>query len=260
MILKPNPPPELSYTIEETSASRGGLEIYCKVYSPKEIEGKLPAVILSHSANLTADSMNLYAAGFAERGFIAYAFDFCGGSSKSRSSGNTDDMTLFTECEDLKAVISTVTALDCVDAQNIYLFGTSQGGLVTALTAETFVDSIKGQILLYPAFNIPELVRSFSGWNTGSFGGYGQAFSDSLKDYDAYAHIGNFKGKVLIVHGSSDFIVKKSYSERAAEQYANCTLKIIEGAGHGFNSENYSIGGDYDAQVWSFIDEYLGLD
>ena len=129
-------PVELSYTVNEVYASRNGLKIYGKLYVPMNSEGKMSAVILSHSANLNADSMNLYAAGFAKRGYIAYAFDFCGACSKSRSDGNTDDMTLFSEIEDLKAVLSAVCAMDNVDADNVYLFGTSQGGLVTALAAE----------------------------------------------------------------------------------------------------------------------------
>lgn len=252
---------ELAYTVNEVYSSRDGLKIYGKLYVPKESEGKIPAVVLSHSANLNADSMNLYAAGFAERGFIAYAFDFCGSSSKSRSDGSTDDMTLFSEIEDLKAALSTVSSMDNVDKEHIYLFGTSQGGLVTALAAEDCEAAVAGEILLYPAFNIPELVDMASGWGSlsGIFsGGYSKAFSDTLKDYDVYAHVGNFSKKVLIIHGSSDFIVNKSYSERAAERYGDCTLKIIDGAGHGFNKENYSFGGSYDDKVWGFIDEYLG--
>lgn len=251
---------ELAYTVNEVYSTRDGLKIYGKLYVPKESEGKMPAVVLSHSANLNADSMNLYAAGFAERGFIAYAFDFCGSSSKSRSDGR-DDMTLFSEIEDLKAALSTVSSMDNVDKDHIYLFGTSQGGLVTALAAEDCESAVAGEILLYPAFNIPDLVDMASGWGglSGIFGGgYSQAFSDTLKDYDVYAHIGNFSKKVLIIHGSSDFIVNKSYSKRAAERYGDCTLKIIDGAGHGFNKENYSLGGSYDDKVWEFIDEYLG--
>ncbi|MGN0813769.1 MAG: alpha/beta hydrolase family protein [Candidatus Coproplasma sp.] len=259
--------PELSYTVEEVCSSRDGLNIYGKLYVPKDSEGRMPAVILSHSANLNADSVNSYAAGFAERGYIAYAFDFCGACTKSRSDGSTDDMTLFTEIEDLKAVLSAVRAMENVDAENVYLFGTSQGGLVTALTAEECTDTVRGEILLYPAFNIPELVSMASDWGgltsifsglSGIFsGGYSQAFSDTLTDYDVYEHIGNFSKKVLIIHGSSDPIVKTTYSERAAELYADCTLKIIEGAGHGFNSDNYSMSGSYDDKVWEYIDEYL---
>ena len=258
---KQEEPVAISYTVEEVYSSRDDLNIYGKLYIPMASEGKMPAVILSHSANLNADSMNLYAAGFAERGYIAYAFDFCGSCAKSRSEGSTEDMTLFSEIEDLKAVLSTVSAMDNVDADRIYLFGTSQGGLVTALAAEDCAATVKGEILLYPAFNIPELVAMAEGWDlSGVFGGgYSQTFRDTLKDYDVYAHIGNFSKKVLIIHGSTDFIVNKSYSERAAERYSNCTLKIIDGAGHGFNKENYSVGGSYDDKVWEFIDAYLGI-
>ena len=262
-------PVEPSYNVEEMHVSKGENDIYGKIYVPKSSEGKMPAVILSHSANLTADSMNSYAIGFAERGYVAYAFDFCGGSSKSRSDGNIEDMTLFTEVEDLKSVISEISSLEYVDADGIYLFGTSQGGVVTALTAEEAADSIKGEILLYPAFNIPELVSMFSGFdlsslgNLSSFGGfgtYGKAFMDTLKDYNVYEHIGSFDGDVLIIHGSKDFIVNPSYSERASELYEHCTLKIIEGAGHGFNSENFTMYGDCDGMVWQYIDEYFAAE
>lgn len=254
-------PVEPSYTVEEVCFSRDGLNIYGKLYIPKSCEGKMPAVILSHSANLNADSMNLYAAGFAERGYIAYAFDFCGSGSMSRSEGSMDDMPLFSEIEDLEAALSTISAMDSVDADHIYLFGTSQGGLVTALAAEDCRENVRGVILLYPAFNIPELVAMAEGWSlSGIFGGgYSQAFSDTLKDYDVYTHIGNFSKQVLIIHGTSDFIVNKSYSEKAAERYGDCTLKIIDGAGHGFNKENYSIGGSCDDKVWEFIDDFLSV-
>lgn len=286
-----------SYSVTEAHTSRGGLDIYGKIYTPTDAEGPFPAVILSHSANLNADSMASYAAGFASRGFVAYAFDFCGACEQSRSEGSTDDMTIFTEVEDLKAVIDYVSSLEMVDSERIYLFGTSQGGLVTALAAEDCKDRIKGEILLYPAFNIPDLVRMFSGSSqdfnisdlmdmfsgltvTGSFQnfdvselmemfsgsggisglfgkGYSQAFSVSLMDYDAYEQIGAFEGKVLIIRGSKDFIVSDDVCRKAADRYSDCTMKTIEGAGHGFNRENYSMGGDFDDEVWEYIDEYL---
>ncbi len=286
-----------SYSSKEVHTDRNGFDIYGCMYAPTDAEGPFPAVILSHSANLNADSMASYAAGFASRGFVAYAFDFCGACEQSRSEGSTDDMTIFTEVEDLKAVIDYVSSLEMVDSERIYLFGTSQGGLVTALAAEDCKDRIKGEILLYPAFNIPDLVRMFSGSSqdfnisdlmdmfsgltvTGSFQnfdvselmemfsgsggisglfgkGYSQAFSDSLLHYDAYENIGAFKGKVLIIRGSKDFIVSDDVCRKAADRYSDCTMKTIEGAGHGFNRENYSMGGDFDDEVWKYIDEYL---
>lgn len=271
------------YAVKESGGEQ--YNIYCRLYLPENSENKSPAVILSHSSSMTADSMNSYALGFAERGFVAVAFDFCGGSSSGRSDGDAEDMTVFTEMDDLKAVFDAVRNFDFVDDSEIYLFGTSQGGLVSALTANDMPDEVAGLILLYPAFNIPELARtSESGsidwigifgdidwsaflenidWSVVvSSGGLpsvttGEAFTSTLADFDAYENIGNFTGKVLILHGSEDFIVNKSYSERAQLVYADCELHIIDGAFHGFNEENYGILGNYDDVVWEYVDAFL---
>ena len=247
------------YEISDLVVNKGEVDIYGKLYLPIYESDRKPLVILAHSANLTGDSLSKYAAEFAKRGFVAYAFDFCGGSSNSRSGGSREDMTVFSECEDLQTVIGATLQLEYVDENSVYLFGTSMGGLVCALTAENNA-RVKGEILLYPAFNIAELVSSFSGFGNGIFNTYGQAFCDTLKDFDVYDNIGKFVGNVLIIHGSNDFIVRSSYSERAAERYEHCTLQIIENAGHGFNLDNYAIGGDYDDEVWRFIDEYFTID
>ena len=57
----------------------------------------------------------------------------------------------------------------------------------------------------------------------------------------------------------------KEYSQKAADIYHNCQLYIIDGATHGFNNENLSylgidmssLFGNYDNEVWSYIDTYL---
>lgn len=242
--------PDSVYSVTELCFFKGETKIYGNLYAPTDKKEKHPAVILSHSANVNSDSLRSYAKGFAERGYIAYAFDFCGGSGTSRSDGEKDYMTVFTECDDLLAVIDGIKNLTCVDSSSLFLFGTSQGGLISALVAEKRAD-IAGLILLYPAFNIPELASSY---------GFGTSpFIDTLKNFDIYSSIGKFDKNVLILHGSLDFIVKKSYSERASELYNNCTLHIIKGAGHGFNADNFSIFGDFDNEVWEYIDEYLNI-
>ncbi|MBO5525213.1 MAG: alpha/beta fold hydrolase [Clostridia bacterium] len=247
------------YEVREFTLQREEMNIYGELYVPNDLEGKAPVVILSHSSGLNADSMQPYCHGFANRGYVAYAFDFCGGSKHSRSDGAETDMTVFTETDDLKAVFEAISKLDFVDPERIYLFGTSQGGLVSALVANDLADRVKGLILLYPAFNIPELVRMSEKFGDFQFGSTqtGEAFRETLKEFDPYEHIGNFQGEVLIVHGTMDFIVKSSYSQRAAEVYARCTLELISGASHGFNAKNYSLFGDYDEQVWKAIDAYL---
>lgn len=255
---KPQTEEVVSY--DETQFYAAGEEnnIYCKLYIPRA-EGRFPAVILSHSAKMTAESMNSYAKEFASRGFVACSFDFCGGSSQSRSGGSESDMTIFTEKEDLKAVISAVRAREEVNGDRIYLFGTSQGGFVSALVANDCPEEIAALIMLYPAFNIPELAQNASGSDND------RKYIDTLQGFVSYENIGAYKGNVLILHGSNDVIVNKSYSERAAEVYENCKLVIIQGATHGFNGENLTAGGfdlssifgNYDAEVWKEIDSFL---
>ena len=250
------------FEVKETFVQRGELTIYGKLYLPTDREGRIPAVILSHSSGLDCDSMQPYCEEFANRGYAAYAFDFCGGSSHSKSDGEEADMTVFTETDDLKAVFEEISSFGFVDSDEVYLFGTSQGGLVSALAANDLADRVKGLILLYPAFNIPELVGKYESVANSVLGQLGitlanEKFVESLKGYDPYAHIANFHGEVLILHGSQDFIVNPSYSQKAAEVYDHCEVKIIEGATHGFNAANQVLFGNYDARVWEEIDAYL---
>lgn len=262
------PAPDEDITVTEVFCHRAELNIYGKLYRPTSATDNesLPTVILSHSANLTADAMNAYATAIAKAGYCAYAFDFCGACDESRSDGSTDEMTPFTEVEDLKAVIATLKTNPGVDAERICLLGSSMGGLVSALTAEDSSLSIAGLILFYPAFNIPDLVAMMDKFGGESFGsmGYSEAFCNSMRGYDVYANIGTFARKVLILHGSEDIIVKISYSQKAVETYPDATLVTVDGANHGFNADNLgsfgSMGGstaDYDAIVIPHVIDYL---
>ena len=242
------------YTIEEQYVYKNEQKIYGKLYTPVEQKENYPLVILSHSAFLTGDSLKSYAKEFANRGYMAYTFDFCGGSPSSKSDGNIKNMTIFSEVDDLKAVINAFKNNEKIDLENIYLFGTSQGGLVSAITANDYNEYINGLILLYPAFNIPDQVKDSS---YSSYMPMGEAYFETLKDYNPYEHIANFKKDVIIIHGDSDTTVSLDYSKKANETYENSTLYVIKGAGHGFNMDNYSFFGNYDNYVWTYIDDYL---
>lgn len=241
----------------EFCCKRDGLNIYGLMYSRVSPGEKAPAVILSHSSSLTHAAMRDYARQIADRGMVAYCFDFCGGSSDSKSDGSTDDMTVFTEVDDLKAVLAAVRALDSVDADSVYLLGSSQGGLVSALVAEECASDVCGLILFYPAFNIPDLISKY-GNMMGQMGD--NEFISSLRGYDVWSHIGSYGKPVTIIHGSADMIVPVSYSEKAAELYPDARLYIIDGANHGFNAANLGsmgsmMGGgvNYDAEVMPIV-------
>lgn len=273
-------------TEEVVYAHRDSLDIYGLMYKPAG-QANLPIVICSHSSSLTHKAMKGYAQKIAQQGYAAYCFDFCGGSSESLSGGSTDSMTVFTEVEDLKSVVAMVKTLDYVDTTKIVLLGSSQGGLVSSLLAEDIPNEIASMVLFYPAYNIPELVKMFSGlgngsswgggswgggsWGDGSWGGgfggmmsMSDAFVNSIKDFDVWSHIGTFSKPVCIVHGTSDFIVPISNSEKAVGLYPDAQLHPIEGANHGFNADNLGSMGsmmgsqaDYDNQVMPIVYQFL---
>lgn len=261
----------------ELWSSRDGNKIYGMMYHYAGGSQQVPAVILSHSSSLTHAAMSGYALAIAKMGYAAYCFDFCGGSDQSLSDGKTDDMTVFTEVEDLRAVVATVRAQSYVDPSRIYLLGSSQGGLVSALLADECPEDFAGMVLFYPAFNIPEMVKMFSSWgnwgdwgNLGDFGNFGgmmsmsEGYINSIKNFDVWSHIGKFDKPVCFIHGTKDIIVPISNSENAVSLYPSATLHRIEGANHGFNAANLGSMGsilgataDYDSIVVPIVEEFL---
>ena len=241
----------------EMHASVNGADIYGMAYTPLGAGEKLPAVILSHGYGGNYGTNAAYAEDFARHGYFAYTFDFRGGSPGSRSDGSTLEMSVFTEETDLKAVVSMVQALEYVDTERIFLFGTSQGGLVSAMAAADLQEKIAGAVLLYPAFSIVEdAAAMFSSaadvpdtvhfmWMT-----VGRTYFENLFGYDPYADAARFAKDVLILHGDRDGTVPLSASQRAARNYPSARLYVLEGAGHGF-------GGAARELALSYIHDYL---
>lgn len=213
------------------------------LYSPKQ-EGQYPMVIFSHGYNGNKADFAKTANYLAEHGVAGFCYDFCGGSVNGESTMSTTDMTLFTEKEDLEAVIAAMQRLDTTDKENIFLFGASQGGLVTALTAEGLVQEIRGMVLLYPAFCIaddwnkrfpkPEdIPEEEELWGMK----LGRVFFESLRGFDVFAHTGKYDRSVLVMHGDQDPIVALGYSEKIAQTYPKVRLEVFEGEGHGFTPQ-----------------------
>lgn len=228
--------------VEEHRVTDGDDSIYGKIYTPTE-EGTWPAVIMCHGYNGVGTDFATECTYFAENGYIAYAFDFCGGSTRSQSSGQTTDMTIFTEKENLIAVFNDIKELSNVDSDYMFLHGGSQGGFVASLAAEELADEVKGLMLYFPAYNIPydwaemypdvdkipEVIPSWMGMDLG------KEFAVSIHDYMTFDHIGSYSKNVLILYGEKDTVVKRSYMDEAKELYENCELILYPDEGHGFS-------------------------
>ena len=216
-------------------------EIYAMQYAPaSDAAEKYPVVILCHAYNCTLESVSDYAEKLAALGFIAITFDFCGGCTRSKSSGSPLEMSLKTELADLMAVSAAARELPIADKDRVFLYGESQGGCVAALAAGECSDDFAGLAMMYPALCIPYDWRRITENGTPDtyelFGmTISKKFADGVPREDIFALISRFEKPVLILHGDSDEIVNISYSERAEKAYKNARLSKYIGEGHGFS-------------------------
>lgn len=232
----------MKYSVKEIPCRNEKNNIYGELYLPVTGDEKYPVVILSHGYNSSFSHVKDIAQSLAENGTAAYCFDFCGGSVISKSDGDPLNMSIETEISDLKKVIAMISESDFSDKERIFLYGESQGGFVSALTAAQMPDSIAGMALLYPAFCIPDdwLPRDpdemtepveFMGMKLS------RKFRDEVPAYDVFKAVSAYDKPVLVLHGDSDRLVDKAYAEKISSSFPNCKLQIFENEGHGFSPE-----------------------
>lgn len=230
------------------SCHRDELRIQGTVFHP-ENGGNLPVAIVSHGFKATRKSVFEYAEALANCGYAAFTFDFCGGSMWSASQGDTRDMSVLTEVEDLKAVMEFASGQSFTRSDPPLLVGASQGGLVSALTANELKDGVGGLILLYPALSIPSDAREgnmagmkFDPQNLpkhlySGFMPIGQRYVTDVQHMDVYSSIKHYPGKVLIIHGSADKVVPVTFARFASRSYksagADVELLVIQDGDHG---------------------------
>ena len=232
---------KVSAGTEEYRLEREGQQIYGKLFLPEEADAPLPLVILSHGLGSDHRIMEPYAESFAENGFAAFVFDYIGGSEESMSDGSMTEMSVLTEAEDLACVLEHFRSDARFSRDEIFLFGGSQGGFISAYAAGSFPDEIAGLVLLYPAFNLQEICRGL----VSDAGGIperavigehtvGSIYLRDMLGFDIYEVLQRYPGPVLLFHGTEDPYVPPAYTERAARVLADARTVILEGAGHGF--------------------------
>ena len=268
---------------QEFTCSRDSLRLRGSMFRPAEGE-RFPVAVVSHEFMANRLFTMRYARLLSSLGYAAFCYDFSGGCVVGASQGRTTDMTVFTEMEDLKAVIAYAKAQPFADPDRLLLMGCSQGGLVTALTAAEPETRAEAIILFYPALSIPDDARRGSMMSarfdpadipeTMRCGPMklGREYAASVLDLDPFSTISAYRGDVLIVHGNADTLVDISYSRRAYDAYraaAETALQAgeiqsmpriafheVDGAGHIFLRPNH----DQDAvrAVTAFLADRRG--
>ena len=233
-----------TYTVKEYDFDSNGKDIYARAFVP-DVEGRVPLVIFSHGLGANVEHKEEVQKTLAKAGVAVFSFEFAGGSSSAApmSEGLTTEMSVLTEVQNLKDAIRIASGLEYVDTQKIYLMGSSQGGLVTALTAEELTN-IAGLFLFYPAFSLPDDIRSsfpkldevpetFNLLGTK----IGKKYITDIYDMDPYANLEKLGMPVHIYHGKDDNIVPLTASQKAMKRLGNARLTTLEDTGHALTPE-----------------------
>lgn len=208
--------------------------------------GRCPMVILMHGIFSSKDITPIpqLAKGLAKAGIASLRFDFDG---HGRSDGRKQDMTIEKELADARAVWDYVRQLPYVSA--VGLLGHSQGGVVASMAAGRL--AAEGQapaavVLLAPGSvikeacqggkffearfdprNPPEYVRCWGIYKLG------REYLLTTQQLDIYGTAAQYKGPVLLLHGTADNIVPLWCSERYLQTYgAQAMLQLVEGENH----------------------------
>lgn len=117
-----------------TFANHFSITLAADMYTPKNAEGKLPAIAVSGPFGAVKEqSSGLYAQEMAERGFLTIAFDpsFTGESGGNVRDVNSPDINV----EDFQAAVDFLSVQDNVDPERIGIIGICGWGGMALQTA-----------------------------------------------------------------------------------------------------------------------------
>lgn len=224
---------------------RDDIKLWGKLYLP-EGEGPFPVVIMSSGFRARGTYNDAWAKQFAANGYAAAIFDFAGSAAMVQSGGSLTDLSVFSEAADLNVVIDSLAAMPKIDKENIYLFGHSMGGLVSAYIGCSRPDEIQGMILVEPSFQLkdavmadyPDLDAIPDVMYTPDF--LGKIYFVDLYSLDIYSLMPAF-GKDVIIFSATEANsiggTVPEYFTRAAETFPSAELVSVEGADHQFQGE-----------------------
>lgn len=234
----------------QVEGPQGGISM--KVTLPDDFNTETdscPMIILMHgifsSKNITP--MPAIAKELARNGIASIRFNFGGHWS---SEGKIEKMTIENEIADAMAIWDYVNTLPYVS--RIGILGHSQGGVIASMTAGIISSQVNssrkpyGLVLMAPASvltnacnngellgakfdpaNPPEFIRCFGVMKVS------KEYILTTQELDIYSVAQEYKGPVMIIHGSEDSLVPMWCSEDFKRIYGDsAVLNIIEGENH----------------------------
>lgn len=215
---------------------------------------KFPGVILCHGfTGNKAESHFIFtrmARVLACCGIVCLRFDFRGSGD---SSNYFEDMSLFTEIEDVENVYHYLIRKKFVDKEKIGVLGLSMGAVSAVYLVSRY--PVKSICLWSPVAFPSEIEKKILTRKLKKkiekegklyLNGYGfrigKEFIDSLKKVNPQSAASNFKGYAFVIHSKDDTIINVSHSIAYYKSFHNSSrlrrLVILPRGGHTFVFED----------------------
>jgi hypothetical protein len=233
--------------------NKSGLRLCGIWHFPKIKTGK--AIILALGLNVDKDEEGIFkplSERLVNNGYAVFRFDFRG---HGESEGNSVDMTVAGEVEDLDVAIDEVVLNNY---RTVGLLGGSLGGPVSVYSTLNKPDDIKALCLWNPALNfdtaflnpvtshlkdkIIQIRKDFEekgftimGRNKKTIG---KQFFEEMKNLYPFEELKKISVPTIIVHSKADTYVPYNDSVEYVRLLPNGELITLEGIGHGFQEEN----------------------
>lgn len=248
-----------------TVRNKQGLGINGLLNLPVSAGGKLlTPIILLHGFKgfMRMPMLELLAESLVKLGYAVYRFDAT--NSLGESGGDIYNSTVTQYLADTGTVLGYLMEQKNLDLEKLAVFGTSMGGLIAVLLAET--DNRVKRLVTHSAaldWNILRQHPDLTGWQEGEwleFMSKSQGrkikvsfnlLTDGIK-YDPYPGLARLNIPKLFLHSGTDEAIPLSFSERAYKEAASPKkLVIIPGASH--NVTDPSLVNQMAAAIHTFL-------
>lgn len=232
------------------SFESGGKTLRGILHKPDRVCADIPAIVLCHGFIGTKIGLHRIfvkaARTFCEAGYVVLRFDFSGCGD---SDGDYSEITIDDQVNETLAAIEFLRHSEH-QTDKIFLIGHSMGGAVAALTAER-AKNLTGLVMWAPVANMYCDILGIVGnrifdsvWQSGigEYMGFelGLRFLKSLQQNLPLAAAQNYRGPVLIVHGTGDDEISYKnvdlYKAKRRGLPFKTDIHLVLGADHTFSS------------------------
>ncbi len=211
-----------------TIKNEEGIDLYCRMIYPPDFDQskKYPVIFYVYGGPHSQGVLNTFGVGsyqlwfkmMAQKGYIIFELDNRGTSNRGADFAQATFRKLGTiEIKDQMAGVNYLKSLPYVDENRFGVYGWSYGGFMTTSlmlrTNNTFkVGACGGAVIDWKFYEVMYTERYMDTPQTNP---------DGYKEASLLNYVDNLKGKLLLVHGTSDPTVvwqnTLSFAKRAAE-------------------------------------------